>query len=624
MNLFPFKRVRGGQKEFLLDVKSAVDDGRHLLAHAPTGIGKTAAVIAPSLERALESNKTVFFLTPKHTQHTIVVDTLKRIKKKFGINFVTVDVIGKQWTCPQNVGDLDSREFNEFCRALKKDERCKYFNNVRKRKLSDKAQKIIDEVKKEPMHSEEVREICSEDMLCPYEICVEVGKHADFIVCDYFHIFSPNVRKAFLSRLNKDLKNSILIIDEAHNLPDRLRNILSYNLTDYSIKRAVKEANFLDYEILTECFRGLEKVLKKLGRGVKQGEERYVKKEEFIEKLLEGIDISYMELVDMSRDLGEEVLSIPNRFRSYSKTLHRFLESWVKEDVGYTRIFKRNKNFLLSHRCLDPSVSSMEVFKDSYSSILMSGTLIPLGMYSNVLGLDPGKTLEREYESPFPRENRLCILVSGVTTKFTKRSDFMYSKYAEGIASIVKEVPGNVAVFFPAYHILESVGGRLGDFGPGKEILVEKQGMTKDERVGLYRHLINLMDDSGGILLGVQAGSLSEGVDYANNLLDAVIIVGLPLENPSLETKALIDYYDFKFDRGWDYGYIYPAMNRVLQAAGRCIRSETDKGVIVLMDERFRWRNYCKCFPGDLEFIVTELPGKYVKRFFGASGSGVY
>lgn len=118
-------------------------------------------------------------------------------------------------------------------------------------------------------------------------------------------------------------------------------------------------------------------------------------------------------------------------------------------------------------------------------------------------------------------------------------------------------------------------------------------------------------------MMAVQAGSFSEGLDYADNLLDAVIIVGLPLERPNLETQALIDYYDFKFERGWDFGYIYPAMNRALQAAGRCIRSETDRGAVILLDERFMWGNYRKCFPSDFEFNVTELPEKYLRRFFG-------
>ncbi|RLI93521.1 MAG: hypothetical protein DRO90_03465, partial [Candidatus Altiarchaeales archaeon] len=179
------------------------------------------------------------------------------------------------------------------------------------------------------------------------------------------------------------------------------------------------------------------------------------------------------------------------------------------------------------------------------------------------------------------------------------------------------KIPGNVAVFFPSYEFMNSVMNFISI--SRKEILVEKKNMKKEDRVELYKRLVAMANKRGCVLFGVQAGSLSEGIDYANNLLNGVIVVGLPLEIPSLEVKSLIEYYDFKFERGWDYGYIYPAMNRALQAAGRCIRSETDKGVIVLMDERFRWKNYRKCFPLDFEFIVTETPERYIEKFFGDS-----
>jgi DNA excision repair protein ERCC-2 len=276
MKLFPFDRIREGQRDFLEDSRKAVTEGKHLAAHAPTGIGKTAAVIAPSLEYALENNKTLFFLTPKHTQHTIIVDTLKRIKKKVNVDFITVDIIGKQWTCPHTVRDLDSREFNEFCRSLKKDERCKYYRNVRKRKLSENAKRTIERIKKETLHSEEISKLCSDNMLCPYEVCIGVGKDATVIVCDYFHIFSPKVRQAFLSKLNKGLENSILIIDEAHNLPDRVRKLLSHKLTEYTLKRAMKEANFLGYEHLSDDFWDTVKVIKDIGGGMKPGGEKIV------------------------------------------------------------------------------------------------------------------------------------------------------------------------------------------------------------------------------------------------------------------------------------------------------------------------------------------------------------
>lgn len=616
MDLFPFETIRPGQKEFLDDVEISINNGGHLVAHVPTGIGKTAAVIAPSLSHALENGKTIFFSTPKHTQHTIVIDTLQKIKKKFNVNFVAVDFVGKQWTCLHDIRDLDSREFNEFCKSMKKDERCVYYKNVHKRKLSKLAVSVIDKIKSEPLHSEAIRELCEKNSLCPYETCIEAGKDANVVVCDYFHIFSPSVRQAFFSKLDKSMEDSILIIDEAHNLPGRIRKILSYNLTENSLKRAIKEANFLNYGILSDAFRDSTRVLKNIGRGMVNSEEKYVKREEFINKLAEETGMKYPEFADMAEDLGEEILKIPNRYRSYSNIIAKFLKNWIKEDIGYARILRKDKFLILSYKCLDPSVSSREIFENMHSTVFMSGTLIPLDMYSSVLGLSPDRTTLEEYPSPFPKKNRITIVVPNVTTKYTKRSDLMFQRYARIISNIVREIPGNIAVFFPSYAILENVREHLAEFGLNKHTLIEKQEMKKDDRVQLYGRLQNSDNKNGGILMGVQAGSFSEGLDYANNLLDGVIIVGLPLDKPDLETKSLIEYYDFKFNRGWDYGYIYPAMNRALQAAGRCIRSETDRGVIILMDDRFLWRNYSKCFPGDFEFIVSEMPEKYVRKFF--------
>ncbi|OYT55188.1 MAG: hypothetical protein B6U72_00105 [Candidatus Altiarchaeales archaeon ex4484_2] len=615
--LFPFNKVRGGQREFMDDVSQVLKEKKHLIAHAPTGIGKTVAVLAPTLECALEKNKTIFFLTPKHTQHVIVIDTLKRIKKKHGTDFVAVDIVGKQWTCPHQVRDLNSMEFNQFCRKLKKDERCTYYNRVRKGKLSKKAVKVVGEIKKNLFHSEEIADKCSKYEMCPYEVCTEVGKDANIVVCDYFHIFSPKVRKAFLSKLNKNLENAILVVDEAHNLPERVRSLLSNNLTEKQLSRAIKEAHFTGYEETADDYRDLQSILKHLGAGVKKGGERLVGRDEFISLLEEKLDVTYEDFMEEVKDLGERVLEVPNRHKSYSRSIARFLESWVGEDVGYARILSRENYYRLSYRCLDPSISSSKIFSKSCSSVLMSGTLLPQEMYADILGFNLKNTLLREYMSPFPQENRVSIIIPNVTTRYAKRSDYMFRKYAAIISQTASLVPGNVAVFFPAYHLMDRVKGLLDEQRIGKRVLVERRGMNKEERMELHNQLVNLMGRGGGLLMGVQAGSFSEGVDYANNLLDAVVIVGLPLETPNLEVKSLIAYYDVRFDRGWDYGYIYPAMNRVLQAAGRCIRTEKDKGVIVFMDERFRWRNYSKCFPQDLDLIVSEMPERYISKFFG-------
>ncbi len=596
------------------DCSEAFKKADVLVAHAPTGIGKTAAVLSAAVDHALKNQKTIFFLTPKHTQHTIVVDTVKRMRKRHGVSASVVDIIGKQWMCPHRVRDLSSREFNEFCRSRKKDETCEYYNNTRRNKLSRNGLDAAAKILAEPLHNEEALKICSESGLCPYEVLLEAGRKADVIVCDYFHVFSPSVRRAFLSKLDRSVEDSVLIVDEAHNLPDRIRSIMSNTLSTYTLDRASKEAKALDMRQLADDFIETVKVLKKLARSVKPGGERFVDKTEFADELEAALKMPYDDFHGGVEALGEEVLKLPNRYRSHAKTAARFLESWRGLDLGYARILrKERKGLKLSYRCLDPGVSCSEVFNAVYSAVLMSGTLTPLSMYSDTLGLPGNRTMERAYRSPFPRENRLTLLVPGLTTKYAQRGDFMYGKYASTISSVLSHIPGNAAVFYPSYRLLAEIGARVKS---SKEVVAERQDMKKADRRRVFNRLVNLRGDGGGVLMGVQAGGFSEGLDYAGNLLDAVVIVGLPLEHPTLETQALIDYYDFRFERGWDYGYIYPAMNRALQAAGRCIRSETDRGAIILLDERFKWGNYRKCFPSDFDFIVTEKPGKYLQRFF--------
>lgn len=618
-DLFPYADVRGGQKELLQDVEETVKTGGILLAHAPTGIGKTVAAIAPALEYALENHKTLLFLTPKHSQHAIVIDTLAGINRRHGTRITAVDIIGKRWMCQHHVEDLDSREFNEFCRSKKKDETCAYYNNVRKKgKLGEDAKETVAEINGKLMHNEEVVKKCSERKLCPYEVYMEAGKKANVIICDYFHVFSPRIREAFLGKLEKDLEDCMLIVDEAHNLPERIRSLLSLNLSDYTLKMAANEAAVLGRKNLGEDLGDAMKVLKKFARRLEEGEERYVKKEELVDAIEEKTKMEYDDLTAALDSLGEEVLKIPNRYRSYAKSIYNFLDQWKGEDIGYARILKKTKNVTLSYRCLDPAVSCKQVFDSTHSAVLMSGTLLPLNMYTKVLGLNENRVRERSYKSPFPPENKLGLIQTGLTTKYTKRSSLMYGKYATAIANTAGHIPGNMAVFHPAYHIMDSINRELVKQPMSKPMLIERKEMNKGQKKELYTRLTRLKENGGGILMGVQAGSLSEGVDYPDNMLSAVLIIGLPLEKPDLETQALIDYYDFKFQRGWDYGYIYPAMNRAMQAAGRCIRSETDKGAIILMDERYKWANYRKCLPDDFEFKVTESPEEHLKKFFGA------
>jgi len=623
--LFPFPRIRDEQRSMLEGVVETIEKGGSLIANAPTGIGKTAASLSPALAYAIENGKTVFFLTPKHSHHYIVVETLRKMRQRYKKRVVSVDIIGKQWTCLyEGARDLTSKEFNHFCRAHKRNETCRFHNSVYKdgsKNLSDKAKGAIREIKKRgPLHSEEAMEICKEHGLCPYEISVLLARSADVVVCDYYHIFHPSVRPAFLMRMDKSLEDIVLIVDEAHNLPGRVRRLMSHSLGEYTIRQAIKEAKVLREENLETDLESLLDVLKHFGKKLRASE-MYIKKEELVDEIEASMNLKVEPFIDDLEAFAETILELPNRYRSYCMSIASFLREWIddKNESAHARIFDvyrshTGKRFQVSIKCLDPAIATEDIFSAVHASVLMSGTLLPMEMYETLLGIHNPRM--EQYCNPFPPENRIVLLTHGMTTKFTKRSDFMWGKIGRSLTKIINDVPGNVAAFFPSYHILETVS-RLVDVGD-KELLIEKQEMKKRQRYELYKRLAHLSDGKGGALFAVQAGSFSEGMDFPGKMLDCVVVVGLPLERPTLETESLINYYDLKFGRGWDFGYIYPAMNRALQAAGRCIRSESDRGAIILMDDRFNWKNYRRCFPKDMKFIVTEKPEMYVEKFFGA------
>jgi len=232
-------------------------------------------------------------------------------------------------------------------------------------------------------------------------------------------------------------------------------------------------------------------------------------------------------------------------------------------------------------------------------------------MFKALIGVNAD---ELTLPSPFPQKNQLNLIIPKTSTKFSGRSKEQYAEIGRLTADMVNMIPGNVAIFFPSYYLLEQV---YDAFFPlcEKTCFVEKPFMRKDEKED-FLDRFKTYKDSGAVLLGVITGSFGEGIDLPGDLLKGVIVVGLPLQKPSLETKALIEYYDKKFGKGWEYGYVFPAFNKTLQSAGRCIRSETDKGVIIFLDERYAWPAYYKLFPKDKNVRVTVLYEKLIKDFF--------
>lgn len=607
---FPYDSIRQEQDQLIQAVESTIKTRQSLVAHAPTGLGKTAAALAPAVEFAIKNEKTVVFLTGRHTQHQIALDTLRAIKTKHDLDFSVVDLVGKQWFCLQpGVERLYGKGFHEYCKAMKEDKQCSYYENLKEGDhLSAKTKQLLAQLQGiTPITTGEVKEAGRAAGLCPYEVTLLLAAKARVIITDYQYIFNPGIRDSFLARLGKDLGECIIIVDEAHNLPDRVKDLGSDFISTTTLQRAMQEAEKYQHD---EILQKLRQIAEQFVRFITlEKDEKYVSKEAFIQ-LVEKTH-PYEKLQEWLEKTGDAIRE--EQRVSFIGTIADFLKSWEGGDTGYARIMSKDRDVLtLSYKCLDPSVITHEVFENCHSAVLMSGTLTPPGMYASVLGVSQPNLLT--LESPFPHENRLNLIIPKTSTKFTQRSEDMWEKIGTIIKQCALATPGNVAVFFPSYAILNEVHKYV-DQGMPKTVLVEHRQMGKEEKQAFLEKFKGYKD-TGAVLLGVISGNFGEGIDLPGDLLKCVIVVGLPLSKPDLETQALINYYDAKFRKGWEYGYTIPAFNKTLQSAGRCIRTETDKGVVIFLDERYEWPRYAQLFPKDWNIKSTLLYEKMITEFF--------
>jgi len=604
---FPHDEVRPIQDDLIKQVLLAVKNKSNLIVHAPTGLGKTAATLAPVLASIQSKDVTVFFLTSRHTQHKIVIDTLRTIKKKYDLNFIASSIIGKKWMCLMpNTATMRSSDFSEFCKIMRKDDKCEFYanskpNNMKFKKVLEEAQHIS------PVSTEEIIDISEKEKVCPYEISIKLASKSKIIVCDYNLLFNPSIRENFFSKTGKMLENSILIIDEGHNLPARINELLTQRLSSRIIQRAIKEAKKYGFDEIVMPLFELDAVLTRFSQDLRNDEEKLVSREDFIAQV-NNIK-NYAELIEDIALAGDAVLE--EQKRSALTAVSKFMDAWPHGDIGFCRsITNQDNNRVLNYRCLDPSLNTKEIIASAYSTIMMSGTLSPADMYADLLGF-PEDTIKKEFPSPFPHENRLTLIIPKTTTKFTQRNAAQFSAISSICSEIVNKIPGNSAIYFPSYYLRDEIA-KFFEPACNKTIFYEQPRLTKEEKQDLLNRFCK---NKGAVLLGVAAGSFGEGIDLPG-VLDCVVVVGLPLDRPDLETKELIKYYDKKFGKGWDYGYVMPALTKTMQNAGRCIRSDKDRGVIVFLDQRYTWPSYFKCFPSDWKLKITLDYKNKIAEFF--------
>lgn len=617
LKYFPFDSIRPSQEEFIKGVKDALEKKRPLLVHAPTGLGKTAAALAPAFEFAKDNSKTIFFLTSRHTQHAIAIDTLQAIKDKHNIDMHVVDLIGKKGMCLQTAAhSLRSSDFFEYCKKVREDNSCSFYSNTKNSNGLTVDAKVSQSRFKNllPLHIEEFNRVCESESLCPYEMAVSLAEDAKVIICDYNYIYNERIRQQFFAKAGLKLSDIIVIVDEAHNVPDRLRSILSDNLAKSTIERAIKEIEKIKALKIKKEMTELMDFFENLDTGLKLGDERMLRQEDLIDVF--DNESKLEDFIALCEVYSDEVRETEKT--SAIGTIGNFLSSWLGPEEGFIRYCSKKHGtqrplISITYRCMDPQVISRDINEGAHSVIMMSGTFQPTEMYRDVLGFESDVDM-LSFDSPFPKENSLNLIVPLTTTKYSRRSQQEFDRIATVCSQMVNTIKGNVAIFFPSYYLRDQIYDTFSTLCK-KTCFCEKPEMSKEEK-SAFLNRFKSFSSTGAVLLGAISGSFGEGVDLPGDLLQGVIVVGLPLGTPNLETKRTIDYYDIQFSKGWDYGYVMPAFQKTIQGAGRCIRTEKDKGVIIFLDERYAEPQYYKNFPKDWHIKITREYTRRIEEFY--------
>ncbi len=609
---FPFRAYRPGQREMAAAASRAAEEGEHLLVEAPTGIGKTAAAIFPLLREALRRRRKLYVLTAKTTQQAIYVKTLDGIE---GDSFRSVRIRAKERMCANDV-------------VLCHEDHCPFAKDYAA-KLE--ASGLIDRLLGSFRHldPDTVFEAARAEEVCPFEVSLELAEKADVVIGDYNYVFDPVVSLSG-ARDPTALKESYLLVDEAHNLVDRGRAICSPELRD-------DELLSLEARLGTSSARGAweaTEVLNRLRRLVAEAVETLPgETEAAIAELDDGrfedlrLDMESLLVRHLAhlREGGERVPDDPvldlyftfARFHDVSK----LARPGGRTDPAFDILVSRSPAPRLAILCKDPSKLLAPVLNGAAGSVEMSATLSPPEFYRDLLGLERERTGFLRLPSPFPRENRAILVAPDVDTRFATRG-----RGAPRIASLVADVarfcPGNVLALFPSYRFLDEVRGRLPAL-PGRRVLRPSDRSTELERNAALGALLD-----GGppvLLLAVSGGAFAEGVDYPGEMLQAVVVVSPALPQVRFEQERMRQYFEERFDKGFEYAYVVPGMTRVVQSAGRLIRSESDTGVVVLACRRFLQEPYRRYLPADWygddpAELATHDVGRATAEFFRGLG----
>ncbi|QDW75571.1 ATP-dependent DNA helicase [Lachnospiraceae bacterium KGMB03038] len=586
---FPFP-YREGQRKLVASVYRTIQQKKELFIQAPTGVGKTMACVFPAVRAVGEGlGEKIFYLTAKTITRTVAWQAFEILKEQ-ALRMKVLVLTAKEKIC--------------FCEKQEcNPEACPYAKGHFDR-VNDAVYELL--TSSDEMSREIVEEQARKWKVCPHEMSLDVAEWVDAVICDYNYVFDPN---AHLRRFFGDgMKGEYLfLIDEAHNLVERGREMYSagiYKEDVLKIKRTVKEEDGKLAKRLEDCNRQMLS-LKRECEGC---------------QILESVSSLYLKLLNLTGELERylEEHKKPDEKREEVLEFYfevcRFINTYDRLDENYLIYseLEESGRFLIRLFCVNPSRNLQSFLEKGSSAVFFSATLLPIRYYKNLLS-----TEEEVYaiyaESPFDPANRLLLLGKDVSTRYTRRGEGMYRRYARYLLAAAEGKQGNYIAFFPSYRFMEAVYEEfqklleeLREGGTGErqiDCVMQSQHMTEEAR---EIFLENFEEERDRSLMGfcVMGGIFAEGIDLTEDRLIGAVIVGTGLPQVCRERELLKTYFEGKGQRGFDYAYLYPGMNKVLQSAGRVIRTDEDRGVILLLDDRFGDARYQETFPREWEKIV--------------------
>ena len=588
---FPYP-YREGQKELAGNVYRSIARKRNLFIQAPTGVGKTLSTIYPSLKAMGEGHgEKLFYLTAKTITRSVAEEAFSILRREGHLYFNTVTITAKEKLCVMEKPDCNP----QACPRAKG-----HYDRV-----NDAVYEIIQEV--DGITRDKVLEYAERFEICPFEFCLDISNWVDGIICDYNYVFVPNVRLKRYFDQGEPGQGCLFLVDEAHNLVPRAREMYSASLIkeDVLLTKRILKTQTGSGKVIAQLDKCNQRLLElKRSYGVDEGGRRTVLGSAY--ELLPDVNVLALNLMTMFGELEtfmNENIEFTDRdlVLEFYFAVRDFLYVYDRLDEHY-RIYDQiltDGSFMVKLLCINPAVNLKECLDKGVSTLFFSATLLPIQYYKELLSGN-----QEEYavyaKSPFPQENRMVLAASDVSSRYSRRGPSEYEKIVDYICRVVEGKKGNYMVFCPSYQYLHAIEDILAAREASGALSfiwnAQTNHMTEEDREAFLQSFDEERDCSMAALC-VMGGIFSEGIDLKEERLIGAVIIGTGLPQVNTEQEILKEYFDEQGEHGFDYAYQYPGMNKVMQAAGRVIRTIRDRGIIALLDDRFLRPEYVALFP---------------------------